>query len=127
MTGSAHTGTSTANHGDSLAARWAALHEAGREIGRLAALAPEPFSDALSSFPERIESQGGARLALARDGVADLDAILRPGLIALRTIEARGQDVTAPALALWREFHALRAALLALVIEAESAQATVAA
>ncbi|WP_354144922.1 hypothetical protein [Altererythrobacter litoralis] len=59
------------------------------------------------------------RLVLASDGIADLDAILRPGLVSLRTIRARGQDATAPALALWREFHALRTGLLSLAIETE--------
>ena len=60
------------------------------------------------------QATGGARLALARDALGDIDAILQPGLTALRNIQARGQDTTAPALALWREFHALRSSLLVL-------------
>ena len=110
-----------------LAARWGALHAAGLEIGAMAALAPEAFDERLAGFPARIEARGGARLALASDGIADLDAILQPGLMALRTIRARGQDTTAPALALWREFHALRTALLDLVIESETVESTVSA
>jgi hypothetical protein len=31
----------------------------------------------------------------------------------LATLTARGQDTSAPALALWREFHAARASVLA--------------
>ena len=53
--------------------------------------------------------------------------MLQPGLFALRAIAARGQDTTAPALALWREFHALRSALLALAPPAEPEQEPVAA
>ncbi|TNE59517.1 MAG: hypothetical protein EP341_02105 [Sphingomonadales bacterium] len=100
--------------------RWAALHDAGQEIGALASLAAEPFDGKLESFPHDIIERGGARYTLARDGIEDMDAILQPGLTALRAIKARGQDTTAPALALWREFHALRAAILGLAAETES-------
>lgn len=94
--------------------RWAALHERAREIGRFAALADEPFDDQLASFPARISEAGIDALGLAQRGLEDIDAILQPGLAALRSISARGQEPTAPALALWREFHAARQALLAL-------------
>lgn len=127
MSGFAHTEDSVAAQRRAFAESWSALHSAGQEIGTLAALAAEPFDEALASFPARIEAVGGARLALAREGVADLDAILKPGLLALRTIHARGQDTTAPALALWREFHALRSALLDLATEHEVTHAPVAA
>ncbi|HEX5645025.1 MAG TPA: hypothetical protein VFX62_05895 [Erythrobacter sp.] len=123
MTGIASTEAESATQPGGLAERWRALHAAGQEIGKMAALAAEPFNDSLAGFPDRIEARGGARLELARDGVADLDAILRPGLTALRTLHARGQDTTAPALALWREFHALRSALLDLAVEQEPATA----
>ncbi|MFZ9395177.1 MAG: hypothetical protein ACO25F_03835 [Erythrobacter sp.] len=123
MSGIASSEAHGAANPSALAARWSALHAAGQEIGMMAALAAEPFSDALAGFPAQIEARGGARLQLARDGVADLDAILTPGLVALRTLHARGQDTTAPALALWREFHALRSALLALASEPESVPA----
>lgn len=97
--------------------RWIALHAAGQEIGDLASLAPEPMIGSLAEFPHQIEARGGARLSLAREQLEDLDAILQPGLAALRMIAARGQDTTAPALALWREFHALRQVLLSLAKE----------
>ena len=105
--------------------RWQALHRIGQEIGGMAALAEEPLDEELSSFPERIAQRGGPYLTLANEGVEDLDAILQPGLTALRTIRARGQDTTAPALALWREFHALRSALLNLASEPAAASADV--
>jgi hypothetical protein len=107
-------------------ARWHALHAAGQEIGAMAALAAEPLAGPIEEFPRRIAERGGARLALARDGLEDLDAILQPGLAALRMIDARGQDTTAPALALWREFHALRSALLDLAQQPQPSETEVA-
>ena len=83
----------------------------------MAALAKEPIDGSLADFPERIARRGGRYLTLANEGLEDLNAILEPGLAALRTIRSRGQDTTAPALALWREFHALRSALIALAEE----------
>ncbi|TNE29160.1 MAG: hypothetical protein EP350_10090 [Alphaproteobacteria bacterium] len=100
-----------------LEARWTALHAQAREIGHFAALAKEPFDGQIASFPKRIVETGGAALDLAQRGIEDIDAVLRPGLAALRAIHARGQEPTAPALALWREFHAARHALLSLCPE----------
>jgi len=42
---------------------------------------------------------------------------MKPGVQALLAVSARGQDPTAAALTLWREYHHARAALLALVPE----------
>lgn len=102
-------------HADrSVAARWELLHETGREIASMAALAAEPMREPFASYPERIEAAGATRLALAHRGLDDIDAMMQPGLTALRLIAARGLDTTAPALALWREFYHARAGLLAL-------------
>nr|WP_298898551.1 hypothetical protein [uncultured Altererythrobacter sp.] len=108
-----------------IAAGWTAINEAGQEIGRFAALAPEQLEGSLIDFPNAIETAGGARLLLARETIGDIDAMLQPGLAALRAIAARGQDTTAPAIALWREFHASRSALLALVDNTQTAKAAV--
>ena len=97
-----------------LAVRWDALQQAGEAVAGLAGLAAEDDAD-LHAFPERIGQAGGWRLELAARGIADLSAIMQPGLKALLSVHARGQDPTAAALALWLEFHAARAALLALV------------
>lgn len=113
--------------GVGIAAHWTAINEAGQEIGRFAALAPEQMDDCLTDFPDAIEAAGGTRLLLARETIGDIDAMLQPGLTALRAIAARGQDTTAPAIALWREFHASRSALLALVSNAEAKTSVVAA
>jgi hypothetical protein len=108
-----------------IASRWAAINDAGQEIGRFAALAPEQLDGKLADFPNAIETAGGTRLLLARETIGDIDAMLQPGLAALRAIAARGQDTTAPAIALWREFHASRSALLALVASTQPVQVAV--
>ena len=95
--------------------QWAALQDAGAAVGALAGLASEKPTPQLRNFPALIKDCGGGRLALAERGVGDLAAIMQPGLKALLAVHARGQDPTAAALTLWREFHAGRAALLALV------------
>ena len=46
---------------------------------------------------------------------------MRAGVQALLAVSARGQDPTAAALSLWREYHHARAALLELVSEPAAA------
>jgi hypothetical protein len=100
--------------------QWAALQDAGGAVGTLAGLAPEKASAKVRNFPALIKDVGGWRLELAARGVADLAAIMQPGLKALLAVSARGQDPTAAALTLWREFHEARAALLELAPDAGS-------
>lgn len=52
---------------------------------------------------------------LAWQGLEDIDAMMRPGMAALSSLEGRGQDVTAPALALWREFFNARGAVMSVI------------
>lgn len=99
----------------SLADRWLSLHEKAQLIASMAALKSENYEGAIANFPEQIAEADDERLAYAELSLADIDAILQPGLAALAAIEARGADTTAPALALWREFHASRMAMLDLV------------
>jgi len=103
-----------------MSVQWAALQDAGAAVGALAGLANEKPSPRLRNFPALIKDAGGWRHELAERGVADLAAIMQPGLKALLAVHARGQDPTAAAVTLWREFHAGRAALLALAPEAGS-------
>lgn len=103
-----------------MSVQWAALQDAGAAVGALAGLASEKPSPQLRNFPALIKDAGGWRHELAERGVADLAAIMQPGLKALLAVHARGQDPTAAALTLWREFHAGRAALLALAPQAGS-------
>lgn len=98
-----------------LSLRWAAVHDAAVAVAMLAGLAPERMDPAVRGFPARARDGAGRRFALVEQGVGDIAAFLQPGLTALLAVNARGQDATAPALALWQEFHAARAAVMALV------------
>lgn len=98
-----------------MSVEWAALQDAAAAVAAMANLAPERTSPEIRNFPAIIRDAGGARLELAEQGIADLGAMMRPGLTALLAVRARGQDATTPALTLWREFHHARAALLALI------------
>lgn len=95
--------------------RWAALHDAASAVAMLAGLAPEKPNPAIRSFPTRVRDSAGRRFTLVEHGLADIAAFMQPGLAALLAVDARGQDATAPALALWYEFHAARDAVMALV------------
>lgn len=93
-----------------LAQQWEALHLQATQLAALAQIAAE---SELTTFSRLADQAQGWQLQLARQGLEDIAAMLRPGLAALATLTARGQDAAAPALALWREFHAARASVLA--------------
>lgn len=99
----------------SMSVQWAALQDAASAVAALAGLAQEKTTPQIRNFPALIRDAGGWRQDLAERGIADLAAIMQPGLMALLAVNARGQNATAPALTLWREFHNARAAILALV------------
>ncbi len=101
-----------------LAARWETLHRQAAQLGALARIAPETE---YTGFAALAEQAGDGQRELAAHGLADIAAMLEPGLAALATLTARGQDAAAPALALWREFHAARASVLAVLLPAEVA------
>ena len=94
--------------------KWSALHDAVTVVGMLAGLAAEPTRPEIRNFPAVMRDAGGWRRALAEQGIDDLSAVMEPGLAALLAVHARGANPAVPALALWQEFHAARAALLAL-------------
>ena len=100
-----------------LSLRWAALHDAANAVAALAGLAAEKPDPSVRGFPGRVRDSGGRRFVPVEQGVADIAAIMQPGLAALLAVRARGQDATAPALALWQEFHAARAAVMGLLPE----------
>lgn len=111
-TGRASFGQASAS---AMSMKWSALHDAVGVVGMLAGLATEPMQPEVRNFPALMRDAGGWRRHLAEQGVEDLAAIMEPGLAALLAVRARGSDCTAPALALWQEFHAARAAVLSLV------------
>ncbi len=98
-----------------LAVRLAAIEDAAAAVAVMAGLGAEKPSAQLRGFVAHIQSDGAPRKALAEECVADMSAMMQPGLAALLAVSARGHDATAPALTLWREYHAARTAMLALV------------
>ncbi len=95
--------------------RWHALGDAGAVVATLAGLAPEPANRQLRNFPVLIRDCVPWRRDLAENAVADLAAVMEPGLSALLAINARGADARPAARALWHEFAQARAAIMALV------------
>ena len=104
-----------------LAEALVALHGQAAALALLARLAPE-----------RVEIGGELGAVLARAApwqralvaqtAADCAAMMDSGLTALGTLIRRGQDISAPALVLWREFHTARAAMVS-VLEAPATEA----
>lgn len=92
-----------------LEARWEAIHAAAAEVARLAAISEEPQHAPLEQM---LAVADEAQRSVAARGVEDIEAMMRIGLVALTAVTARGQDASAPALALWREFHHAREAVL---------------
>ena len=95
-----------------------ASHCQAARLALLARLAPEPveFRGEIGAVIAR--SRPWQR-ALVAQAVADCAAMLETGLAALATLSRRGQDTAAPALVLWREFHAARAGMLAVLDPAQ--------
>ncbi|WP_379922878.1 hypothetical protein [Erythrobacter sp. R86502] len=91
-----------------------ALHGQAAGLALLARIAPEPVEIAGELGALIARSQPWQR-ALVAQTVADCAAMLDTGLSALSTLTRRGQDTAAPALVLWREFHAARAAMVAVL------------
>jgi hypothetical protein len=100
-------------------AAWLALHRQAGELAKLARIAAEP-AKINASFSRLIADARPWQHTMLEQGLEDVAAMLESGMAALMTLSGRGQDTTAPALALWREFHAARGALLAVLYTDES-------
>jgi hypothetical protein len=94
-----------------LAEALVALHAQAAALALLARLAPEPVEIGGELGAVIARAHPWQRALVART-VADCAAMLETGLAALGTLTRRGQDTAAPALVLWREFHAARAAMV---------------
>lgn len=94
--------------------KWSALHDAASVVAMLAGIAAEPMRADVRNFPAVMRDAGGWRRNMAEQGIEDMSAIMEPGMAALLAVHARGINPASAALALWQEFHAARAALLAL-------------
>jgi hypothetical protein len=97
------------------AMRWAALADAANLVATLAGLEPERVVPEADDFPALIGSAEAWRRERAERGVADLAAIMEPGIAALLAVNSRGADPRPAAVALLREFVAARAAILSLL------------
>ena len=95
--------------------KWATLHDAAGVVAMLAGGVSEPMRAEVRNFPATMRDVGGWRRTVAEQGVADLAAIMEPGIAALLAVQARGVSPAAPAAALWQEFLAARDGLMALL------------
>jgi len=95
--------------------RWAALSDAANVVALLAGIEPERPSPELRNFPALIRDAETWRRERAENGIADLAAVMEPGIAALLAVNARGADPKPAAMALWREFVAARTAILSLL------------
>ena len=91
-----------------LGRQWHALHRAAGAVAAMAGIEIELDSPAIRQFPEAIVAIQGWRRSLAEQGVADLAAVMEPGLTALISVHSRDGDAHAPAAALLQEFAAAR-------------------
>jgi hypothetical protein len=94
-----------------LAEALVALHGQAAALAMLARLAPEPVEIGGELGAVIARAHPWQRALVART-VTDCAVMLETGLAALATLTRRGQDTAAPALVLWREFHAAREAMV---------------
>lgn len=103
-----------------LAEALVALHGQAAALAMLAQLAPEPVEIGGEIGAVIARAHPWQRVLVAQTA-ADCAAMLDTGLHALGTLVRRGQDPAAPALVLWREFHAARAAMVRVLETTEPA------
>jgi len=97
-----------------LAEALVALHGQAAALALLARLAPEPVEIG-GELGTVIARAAPWQRKLVAQTASDCAAMLDSGLTALGTLTRRGQDTAAPALVLWREFHAARAAMVSVL------------
>lgn len=112
-------GSATASP-EALAEALVALHGQASALALLARIAPEPVEIGGEIGAVIARAQPWQR-ALVAQTLSDCAAMLGSGLAALGTLTRRGQDTAAPALVLWREFHAARAAMVGMLQGADAA------
>jgi hypothetical protein len=105
----------TAMTAPALAAQWDAVHAYAAQIAGFAQLATETPPAERDTVIAKIVELPEPQRALVQHVLADMDAMLEPGVKALGALHDQGKDVTAPALTLWREFYRTRQAMLDLV------------
>ena len=99
---------------DVTAMRWQALSEAGRVVGMLAGADETPRA-AAGPIEDLLARAQPWRRALAITTIADLAAMLEPGIATLLEVNGAGADPRVAARALWREYLTTREAVLDLL------------
>jgi hypothetical protein len=99
--------------------RWSALGGAGNVVAALARKHPEENSVELREFTVLLQDCPTWKRELVERGVADLAAIMQPGMETLLSVNARGGDVLPAANALYQEFLTARLAIIALLSAVE--------
>lgn len=112
-------GSSESRSVEVIAQRWNDLSAQADQLSDLADLASASDQSEFADFVTRISAAACWQRTLAWQGIEDIEAMLHPGLTALRTIEERGQSAQAPALALWREVHSARKAIVEMVASSQ--------
>ncbi len=100
---------------NSTSLRWAALIEAGKVVAALAGMPLEQPGRQIRNFPVLLRECPAWKRELAENSVADLAAVMEPGISALLAISARGADPRPAARALWQEYCVSRDAILGLL------------
>lgn len=101
--------------GATLGLGWAALGDASNIIAQLAGDQPETNPILAPQFAARIWNAEPWQADLVEKGMADLRAVMEPGIAALLAISERGGNCQPAAKSLWREFTNARCALLSLL------------
>jgi hypothetical protein len=109
--GRAQFGQGAAN---ALSMKWSALHDAAETVALLAGAEGKAMTQRARAFPVSLRDVAPALRELVEEGVADLAAVMEPGLSALIAAHARGAVPRVAATALWEEFLGARDALMAL-------------
>jgi len=116
--GRAHSRSGRAEFGQgsasALSMKWSALHDAAGAVAMLAGREMPGMSSEIRNFPAIMREAGGRRCELAEQGIADIAAVMEPGLSALLAVHARGTRPAGAALALWEDFVSARDAQLVL-------------
>jgi len=109
--GRARFGQGAAN---ALSMKWSALHDAAETVALLAGIEGKAMTQEARAFPLTLRDASPSARALVENGIADIAAVMEPGLSALIAAHARGANPQAAAAALWDDFIGARDALMAL-------------
>ena len=108
----------------SLGVKWSALHDVAATVCTIASLPVDGMTAKVRNVPLAIRDAGGRQRQRAEHAIADLSAVMEPGVAALLCAYARGADPRAAAAALVEEFRDARDAIMALASASEETRTT---